>query len=79
MIKLENIQKHNDIISCNAFLEDSVTAVVLKYNTSKDEFETFSLPKGYEWCSSHITHARQYLKTLNDKADVPKERLIMWY
>ncbi len=79
MIKLDKIKKNNDHISCKAFLEDCTTGIDLRYNINNDEFEPFSLPKGYEWCSSHIAHAKRYLRTLNDKEYIPKERIIMWY
>lgn len=79
MIKLTNIQKSDDFILCRAFVEDSKSGVDLKYNVRNDEFENFTLPVGYEWCLSHITHAKRFLRTLKEKSDCPNEELIMWY
>ena len=79
MIKLVDIKKYKDIITCSAFVEDSNTAFCLEYKIKEDCFNTCSLPKGYEWCSSHIAHAKRFIKSLVEINDYPKEKVIMWY
>ena len=78
MIKLKNVNKHNDTIQCDAYIEDSIEAVPLKLNLSTGMFDEYSLPRGYEWCSSHIAHARMVLIDMAKNENITSERLIMW-
>ena len=75
MIKLKNIQKKVDCVTCDAYLEDCETAAPLKLNTKSGVLADYHLPDGYEWCKSHIGHAKNFL--LSSK--LPKETVIMWY
>lgn len=78
MIELKNIEKNKDIIRCDVYPEDSTEAGSLLINTSNSDYE-YKLPKGYEWCRNHISHAVRTLVMLNNSGeDLPHEKTIMW-
>ena len=77
MIKLKNIVKNNNKIKCDIYPEDSKIAGWLIVDTNSERTE-YELPSGYEWCKSHITHARKALIQMNASQKLPKEKLIMW-
>lgn len=80
MIKLKNIAKENDRIICDAFVEDCDKPVRLSLNTKNAEFDKIVLPEDYEWCTSHINHAKRYLISLiNEEIITSTEKCIMWY
>ena len=77
MVKLENIKRENDCISCDAYPEDSKTPVHLEVAISTGDITRSDMPKGYEHCLMHIRHAKRFLLTNAD--NLPKSRLLMWY
>ncbi len=79
MIKLTGITRSNGRITCAAYVEDSGQGIDLVFDESKAEFEKYDMPEGYEWCKSHIAHAKKYLKSLIGKQIESSERTIMWY
>ncbi|MBP5433863.1 hypothetical protein [Ruminococcus sp.] len=79
MIKLTGIARNNNHITCTAYLEDSEQGMSLSFNEKTSDFEDCVLPQGYEWCISHINHAKKYLKSLIGKNISATEKLIMWY
>lgn len=79
MIKLTRITKDNGCITCVAYIEDSQTGINLSFDESKKELGEYSMPKGYEWCKSHISHAKKYLNSLTGKNIEVTEKLLMWY
>lgn len=79
MIKLKNIVKTNEQITCDAFIENCTESLSLAFNVKNMEFKDYTLPKGYEWCGSHIHHAKRYLISLIEENKIPSERTIMWY
>lgn len=80
MIKIKNIKINDTLITCDIFPEDSVKNGLLKIDRVKNEIINYSLPKDYEWCKSHLNHARNYLIDLaNNSSNIPDEKLIMWY
>lgn len=79
MIKLTKITRNDNIISCQAFVEDCDTCFTISLNETTSELEDYRLPQGYEWCASHIAHAKRYLKTLIGKSIISDEHTIMWY
>jgi len=79
MIKLTQIKKNKNEISCMALVEDCTIPFELIYNIKSDEFQPYELPKGYEYCKSHIAHAKRELERISKKEICPQERLIMWY
>lgn len=79
MIKLQKIVRTNDIITCEAFVEDCAKPLNLVFDVKSGEFKSYTMPKGYEWCKSHIHHAKNYLASIMKKSEIPSERTIMWY
>ncbi|MCR4744721.1 MAG: hypothetical protein K5894_05765 [Lachnospiraceae bacterium] len=79
MIKLKEIEKKENQITCNAFVEDCNTAIPMKYNISKGVFSDCSLPVDYKWCKMHLIYAKRFVESLALKDNIPRERLIMWY
>ena len=78
MVKLENIRKNNDVITCVAYLEDCRKPMELRYSSSTDDFDHFEFPEGYDWCEMHIRMIRSFFRTLKG-SDYTQERMIMWY
>ncbi len=79
MIKLKNIVIENSIAKCDIFPEDSVENGYIEMSFVEG-FTSVVLPKGYEWCMSHIDHAKRYLTNLYKKGvDFQSEKIIMWY
>lgn len=77
MIRLNNISRTGDVITCEALLEDCETAIQLSYNIEKMDFAPFAFPAGYEYCRSHIAHARAFLR--DNYEDLPEATSIHWY
>mgnify|MGYP000845313669 FL=1 len=78
MVKLKNIAKNNNVISCDIFPEDSVTAGYVSVDINTEEMQ-FDLPKGYEWCVAHAHHAKRCLLKLSSESPLPNEQVVMWY
>lgn len=78
MIKLKNIVKDDNIISCDIFPEDSVSCGSLFYDIVENSVKSYELPAGYEWCKKHIVHAKNALREMVDSNQIQKEKLIMW-
>ena len=79
MVKLKNIRRTNGFIVCEAFVEDCTESIELKLNETSAELDDYNLPDGYDWCISHVTHARKFLRTLIGKPNESTQRTIMWY
>jgi hypothetical protein len=79
MVKLKNIKRNNGYILCLAFVENCQEPIQLALNETSAELDNYRLPVGYEWCISHITHARKYLRSLIGKPIELTQRTIMWY
>ncbi len=79
MIRLSKINKADNKIYCDAYLEDSPKAVSLTYDISERELLPFDFPPGYEWCKTHISHAVRHLKEMAAESVIPTEKTIMWY
>lgn len=77
MIALKNIKANRDKITCVAYVEDCHTPISLSFDRQKKKIDSFQLPAGYEWCTSHIHHAEKYFCTAG-KNELPQERTIMW-
>ena len=78
MIRLTQIEKKNNIITCQAYFEDSVEVGGLVYDTDKQDFAQVVFPPGFEWCRAHVAQARRFFNQLGG-GNPPKEKLIMWY
>lgn len=79
MIRLIQITKADNKISCLAYVEDCETPIKLVYDIDKDEMQPYQLPNGYEYCTTHIRMAATYFRDKIAGEGYPKERLIMWY
>ena len=78
MIKLKNIVIDGQIAKCEIFPEDSNSFGILEVNLETKEILNLLLPLGYEWCKSHIEHARDYLCSVYQEESIPNEKLIIW-
>lgn len=78
MIKLLNIKKNNSIIECDIVPEDSIVSGHMIVDTSLNMIKSYYLPDGYEWCTSHVDHAKEVMIRMSKNTDIPKEKLIMW-
>ena len=78
MVKLKNIRRINGYIFCDAFVEDCQVPVQLSLNESSSEFDDYSLPSNYEWCTYHIAYAKRYLQSLIGKNIETQTRNIVW-
>ena len=66
-------------ITCEAYVENCSKPVMLSLNITTKEFTSDQLPAGYEWCTSHLAHARKYLEKFDPAEEIPTEEIIMWY
>lgn len=80
MVKLKNIVIENNIAKSEIIPEDCKTNGYIEVDLSENKILNFVLPDGYEHCRNHIAHAKNYLIELfGSKADIPEEKIIMWY
>lgn len=78
VIRLENIVRNSDVIQCKILPEDSKEYGELKVNLSAESFE-YTLPKGYDWCESHVYHAKCALIEMAKSNTIVNEKTIIWY
>lgn len=79
MIELKQISRTDNKITCIAFVEDCQEQIQLFYDINNKKINNVKLPDGYQWCTSHINHAEQYLKSLETEKSIPTQKTIMWY
>lgn len=79
MVKLEQIKRDGDYITCTAFLEDCKEPVQLVYSVQNDAVQYEALPSGYEYCVSHIGHIRSALQRMVKEGKIEPQKAIMWY
>lgn len=79
MIKLKHITKNKNIITCDVYVEDCKEAVPIALDVEGERLYEYSLPKEYEWCHSHINHAKYDLLKMNRENKLVNEKTIMWY
>lgn len=79
MVKLKNIKRNNSIVECDIIPEDSSDSGHIVVNLDSGKLEDFFLPAGYEWCMSHVDHAKNNLIALVKEEHLSKEKLVMWY
>ena len=78
MVKLKNLKRIDQKIQCDIYPEDSTEAGQLSVNLSDESYD-YKLPKGYEWCTNHVAHAkRAIIEMVKADSELPKEKLIMW-
>ena len=79
MIKLKNIKKISDnIIECNIIPEDSAEMGYMTVDIDKEEIVKCDLPRGYEWCSNHVAHARNALMKMVETDEILNEKNVVW-
>lgn len=78
MVKLEQVKREGDVISCIAFVEDCEIPVKITLNTA-GEMTADELPEGYDWCDSHLAHAERALSEMLETGKVEPRSTIMWY
>lgn len=79
MVKLKNIEIRGSVISCEIFPEDSRSSGILAVDAEKEEIIRYTLPEGFEGCTSHVHHAKNELIKLFKAGDAPMEKVLMWY
>lgn len=79
MIKLKGITKNSFSVNCKAYIEDCNEPIILSFDVLTSKLNDVSLPMGYEWCKSHISHAKDYLKSLVSQNTIPESHTILWY
>ena len=78
MIKLENINRKDNTITCEAFVEDCEEMIPLTFSISDGSMKSGTLPEGYEWCAIHLRMARKALKKIAETPSNEKRKTIMW-
>lgn len=79
LVKLENIERNGNKITCIIFVESSRQGLYAEYDCETNTMSDVVLPEGYGWCRSHIAQARFFLKSLIHKEEIPGRKMIMWY
>ncbi|MBP3328733.1 MAG: hypothetical protein J6L91_07485 [Clostridia bacterium] len=78
MVKLKNIKISNGYIECDIYPEDSSRAGHIIVDIDTKELKEYNLPLGYEWCKSHLNHAKYRMIEFVETDSIPEEDLIMW-
>ena len=80
MIKLKNIKRDNNIITCVAYPEDCEVGLKMTINIEDETEEYEPLPKGYEYCKGNMAMGKWHLLRLLEKGeDLPENATVMWY
>lgn len=79
MVRLKNLKKNDVIAECDILPEDSIESGHITVDLKTGRLEESSLPSGYEWCKSHVNHAKANLLRLAKQESLPEEYLAMWY
>lgn len=77
MVKLKNIVKKDNIISCDYFPENGVESGHLEIDFTNRK--TILVTDAVVGDNFYVQHARNALLELAKKTEVPKERNIVWY
>ena len=80
MVTAENITRVGEKIILDVLLEDSKTPIKMMFDINKSEFEPFSFPNGYEYCTEHIAKLKRFLNNvIKNNEKLPKTKTIAWY
>ena len=79
MIRLKNITKNKNIITCDVYVEDCKEPVLIILDTGGKKLQNYELPERYEWCHSHINHAKRNLLEMDRENKLVNETTVMWY
>lgn len=79
MVKLKNIVINENTAKCDIYPEDSPANGFLEVDLQTREIKSYTLPVGYEGCTNHIAHAKNYLVEVSkSNNEISTEKLIMW-
>ena len=78
MLVLRNISKSNNTIEADFYPEDGKEYGHIKVDLLTGKYISITLAKGYE-NSTSPSHARRELIAMANLAELPKERMVMWY
>ncbi|MCD8026033.1 MAG: hypothetical protein LUF33_03650 [Clostridiales bacterium] len=80
MVKMFNIKKKNNTISCNYTPETSNEQGYIEVDVATHEIKKIDY-SAYEYGKKmYVAHVRSKLsELLNSKGDIPKEALVVWY
>ena len=79
MIRLEEIKRTGEAISCRAYVENCATPFGIAVDQTGAVIGCIHLPENYEYCTAHVAQAVRYLKTLWTADTIPEKQTIMWY
>lgn len=79
MIQLKDIKIKDKMIVCTAFVEDCTEPFEIRVNVESEELEPVILPHGYEWCKSHVAHAKFALLDMLESGEIKKQTTVAWY
>lgn len=79
MVRLKNIVRNGDAVTCDIIPEDSKAAGTLTVDLLKEDIAGYTLPPGYESCFCHVRHACRAIIQDVKAGNLPRERLVMWY
>ena len=79
MIELKNIKIKDKMIVCTAIVEDCHDPFEICVNGESGEAEPVTLPRGYEWCKSHVAHAVAAVLDMFESGVCDQEKTIMGY
>lgn len=78
MIKLRNIRRINNIISCKILPEDAISFGSLVVDVSNYRIIDYDLPEGYKWCINHVHHAAEALYRMASTNEITTEKNVIW-
>lgn len=79
MIVLKEIKKSENGIVCNAFVEDCDVAVRVTYDAKANSFSHGKMPRGYEWCVTHMEMAKRAIEQMISSGEIKSQKTILWY
>ena len=78
MIKLRDIRRINNIISCRILPEDATSFGSLVVDVSNHSIMAYDLPDGYKWCINHVHHAAEALYRMDSTNIITTEKNVTW-
>ena len=79
MVTLRNIHKVGHALHCEVYVEDSTEPMAMSLDIQSGSFSCSPLPKGYEYCTMHISKARRALKKMAESGEIQPNWTVMWY
>ena len=80
MVKLKNIKRIDSrVAECDIYPEDSKESGHIVVDYIENSLIRYTLPKGYEWYTNHVSHAQWVLVEMMNENNPATERLVMWY